>query len=97
MASSTAESLVELRNLTFGYGDRVIPDDISLSVPRGKVTALMGASGGGTTTILQLIGEQSRARSGGPVLLHYPGYSINEDFGLGAVAVQRPRQKGAAP
>jgi phospholipid/cholesterol/gamma-HCH transport system ATP-binding protein len=64
MASSTAESLVELRNLTFGYGDRVILDDISLSVPRGKVTALMGASGGGKTTILRLIGGQNRAQSG---------------------------------
>ena len=58
------ESLVELRNLTFGYGERVVLDDISLSVPRGKVTALMGASGGGKTTILRLIGGQSRAQSG---------------------------------
>jgi len=64
MATSTSESLVELRNLTFGYGDRVILDDISLSVPRGKVTALMGASGGGKTTILRLIGGQNRAQSG---------------------------------
>jgi phospholipid/cholesterol/gamma-HCH transport system ATP-binding protein len=64
MASSTAESLVELRNLTFGYGDRVILDNMSLSVPRGKVTALMGASGGGKTTILRLIGGQNRAQSG---------------------------------
>ena len=38
---STATSLVELRDLTFGYGERVILDGISLSVPRGKVTALM--------------------------------------------------------
>ena len=64
MATSTSESLVELRNLTFGYGERVILDDISLSVPRGKVTALMGASGGGKTTILRLIGGQNRAQSG---------------------------------
>jgi len=58
------ESLVELRHLTFGYGERVVLDDISLSVPRGKVTALMGASGGGKTTILRLIGGQNRAQSG---------------------------------
>ena len=57
-------SLVELRHLTFGYGERVILDDISLSVPKGKVTALMGASGGGKTTILRLIGGQNRAQSG---------------------------------
>ncbi len=39
-------------------------DDINLSVPHGKVTALMGASGGGKTTILRLIGGQIRAQSG---------------------------------
>lgn len=64
MAASPSESLVELRHLTFGYGERVILDNISLVVPRGKVTALMGASGGGKTTILRLIGGQNRAQSG---------------------------------
>ncbi len=64
MTTSNSESLVELRNLTFGYGERVILDNISLSVPRGKVTALMGASGGGKTTILRLIGGQIKAQSG---------------------------------
>jgi phospholipid/cholesterol/gamma-HCH transport system ATP-binding protein len=64
MASPASTSLVELRNLTFGYGERVILDDISLSVPRGKVTALMGASGGGKTTILRLIGGQNKAQRG---------------------------------
>ena len=64
MTSFSATSLVELHHLTFGYGERVILDDISLSVPRGKVTALMGASGGGKTTILRLIGGQNRAQSG---------------------------------
>ncbi len=53
-----------MRQLTFGYGERVILDNVSLSVPRGKVTALMGASGGGKTTILRLIGGQNRAQTG---------------------------------
>lgn len=64
MSGPPSESLVELRDLTFGYGERVILDGISLSVPRGKVTALMGASGGGKTTILRLIGGQNRAQAG---------------------------------
>ncbi len=64
MPSSPASSLVELRNLTFGYGERVILDNVSLQVPRGKVTALMGASGGGKTTVLRLIGGQNRAQKG---------------------------------
>ncbi len=59
-----SSALVELRNVTFSYGDRVILRDLSLSVPRGKVTALMGASGGGKTTVLRLIGGQYRAQQG---------------------------------
>ena len=62
--SSPGDALVELRNVTFGYGERVILRDLSLAVPRGKVTALMGASGGGKTTVLRLIGGQQRAQQG---------------------------------
>jgi phospholipid/cholesterol/gamma-HCH transport system ATP-binding protein len=61
---STTDSLVELRDLRFGYGDRVILDGLSMQVPRGKVTALMGVSGGGKTTVLRLIGGQYRAQQG---------------------------------
>ncbi|WP_137917812.1 ABC transporter ATP-binding protein [Hydrogenophaga sp. 2FB] len=64
MPTESNTPLVELRNLTFGYGQRAILDNISLTVPRGKVTALMGASGGGKTTVLKLIGGQIRAQSG---------------------------------
>lgn len=61
---SSPAPLVELRNVTFGYGDRTILRDLSLQVPRGKITALMGASGGGKTTVLRLIGGQQRAKQG---------------------------------
>ena len=64
MPTDSTPPLVELRNLTFGYGERAILDNISLTVPRGKVTALMGASGGGKTTVLKLIGGQIRGQSG---------------------------------
>ncbi|MBI5275243.1 MAG: ABC transporter ATP-binding protein [Burkholderiales bacterium] len=57
-------ALVECRNLSFGYGARLILDDVSFTVPRGKVTALMGASGGGKTTVLRLIGGQVRPGRG---------------------------------
>ena len=64
MSIPTDPPLVELKNLSFGYGDRLILDGVSLTVPRGKVTALMGASGGGKTTVLRLIGGQYRAQKG---------------------------------
>ncbi len=79
---TTAPPLVELNNLIFGYGDRRILDGVSLSIPRGKVTALMGASGGGKTTVLRLIGGQVLAQSG-QVLLHgrEPGLQSAQDIG----------------
>jgi len=61
----SSANLVELKNLTFGYGDgRVVLDNIDVHVPRGKVTVLIGASGGGKTTMLRLIGGQNKALSG---------------------------------
>ena len=69
MAELPSDSLVELKDLSFGYGERLILDGVTLSIPRGKVTALMGASGGGKTTVLRLIGGQYRAQKG-QLLLH---------------------------
>ncbi len=56
------EHLLQLQQVSFAYssGQRLILDRLSLNVPRGKVTALMGASGGGKTTVLRLIGGQQR-------------------------------------
>jgi phospholipid/cholesterol/gamma-HCH transport system ATP-binding protein len=69
MTDTASTSLIDLQNVTFGYGTRVILDGVTLSIPRGKVTALMGASGGGKTTVLRLIGGQYRPQKG-QVLLH---------------------------
>lgn len=74
MDASFPDPLVELCDLTFGYGERVVLDGVSLTVPRGKVTALMGASGGGKTTVLRLIGGQVRAQKGELRLYGTEGY-----------------------
>ncbi|AWI50064.1 phospholipid ABC transporter ATP-binding protein MlaF [Actinobacillus porcitonsillarum] len=52
------ENLIEVKNLTFKRGDRVIYDNLNLQVQKGKVTAIMGPSGIGKTTLLRLIGGQ---------------------------------------
>lgn len=62
--SPSADPLIELRNVHFGYGAQPVLRGLSLSVPRGKVTAIMGASGGGKTTVLRLIGGQQRSQQG---------------------------------
>ncbi|WP_087016663.1 phospholipid ABC transporter ATP-binding protein MlaF [Thaumasiovibrio subtropicus] len=52
------DNLVSVKNLSFSRGERAIFSDISVDVPRGKVTAIMGPSGIGKTTLLKLIGGQ---------------------------------------
>lgn len=59
-----SEVLVDIKNMTFKREQRVIYDDISLSIPKGKVTAIMGPSGIGKTTLLRLIGGQLKPESG---------------------------------
>jgi phospholipid/cholesterol/gamma-HCH transport system ATP-binding protein len=84
--NTNPDALVELRDIRFGYGERVILDGISLTVPRGKVTALMGASGGGKTTVLRLIGGQYRAQSGS---LTFDGQEIASLDQAGLYGVRR--------
>ncbi len=56
--------LVNVDNMTFSRGERVIYDGVSLRVPKGKITAVMGPSGIGKTTLLKLIGGQLQPDSG---------------------------------
>lgn len=58
------ESFVSIRGLTFYRGTRRIFDGIDLDVPRGKVTAIMGPSGTGKTTLLKLMGGQLKPARG---------------------------------
>jgi phospholipid/cholesterol/gamma-HCH transport system ATP-binding protein len=59
-----SDILVDIKNMTFKRDERVIYNDISLSIPKGKVTAIMGPSGIGKTTLLRLIGGQLKPESG---------------------------------
>ena len=51
--------------MSFGYdASRLILNDVSLRFPRGKVTAILGGSGCGKTTLLRLIGGSNSATQG---------------------------------
>ena len=56
---------IEIDRVTFGYdSSRTILKDLSLKFPRGKVSAILGGSGCGKTTLLRLIGGVHRPNSG---------------------------------
>ena len=56
--------LVQIRNLSFSRGDRKIFDGVDINIRRGSITAIMGPSGTGKTTLLRLIGGQLKPDSG---------------------------------
>jgi phospholipid/cholesterol/gamma-HCH transport system ATP-binding protein len=58
------ENLVEIRDVYYSVGGRNIFNGLSLNVPRGKITAIMGPSGTGKTTLLKLITGQIRPSKG---------------------------------
>lgn len=61
---SLDDIVIDIEDMTFYRGDRKIFDNISIRIPRGKITAIMGPSGTGKTTLLKLIGGQIRPESG---------------------------------
>lgn len=58
IVSSESENLIEIRDLMYSRGARVIFKDLNLTIKRGEITALMGPSGTGKTTLLRLITRQ---------------------------------------
>ncbi len=62
--SVSSEILLELRDVDFGYSDRLVLSNLNLRFPRGQVVAVMGGSGCGKTTVLRLIGGLVRAQRG---------------------------------
>ena len=72
--SDPDNALVSVRHLSFSRGTRKIFDDISLDIERGKVTAIMGPSGTGKTTLLKLIGGQLTPDQG---QIHVDGKNVH--------------------
>jgi len=62
--AAASDTLVRIRGLKFYRGSRAIFDGVDLDIPRGGVTAIMGPSGTGKTTLLKLIGGQRTPDAG---------------------------------
>jgi phospholipid/cholesterol/gamma-HCH transport system ATP-binding protein len=63
-AVSPTDVLVEIQDLHFAHGPRVVFNGVDIRIARGRVTAIMGPSGTGKTTLLRLIGRQLRPTAG---------------------------------
>lgn len=63
-ATDTTDALVKIRNLSFQRESRTIFNNVSMNIARGKITAIMGPSGTGKTTLLRLISAQLKPTSG---------------------------------
>ena len=71
--------LVQIRGLSFSRGSRQIFDNIDIDIPRGKVTAIMGPSGTGKTTLLKMIGAQLTPASGNIIVDGVDVQSLSRD------------------
>ena len=81
-----SETLVEVRDVSFSYGNRSILKGINLTLPKGKVIAIMGGSGCGKTTLFRLIGGALKPNNG---YVKIDGQVIHELDPKGLYAMRR--------
>ncbi len=79
VVNSDSENLVEIHDLMYSRGTRVIFKDLNLTIKRGEVTALMGPSGTGKTTLLRLITRQLIPQQGSICVNGVDIATLNQD------------------
>ena len=82
-----ADPLIEIEHVTFGYdASRTILNDVSLSFERGRLTAILGGSGCGKTTLLRLIGGVYPVNSGA---IRFDGQAVDANDKEGLFRLRR--------
>ncbi|MGL4667463.1 MAG: ABC transporter ATP-binding protein [Saezia sp.] len=64
LTSPLGGNFAQFCDVHFGYSEHQVLKGLNFRIPQGKVTALMGVSGGGKTTVIRLLSGQYRANSG---------------------------------
>jgi ATP-binding cassette ChvD family protein len=62
------DKVLEVTNLTKSFGDRVLIDDLSFSMPKGAIVGIIGANGAGKSTLFKMLSGAEEADSGSIVL-----------------------------
>jgi phospholipid/cholesterol/gamma-HCH transport system ATP-binding protein len=78
-AAFACDNLIEIRDLHYAYGERQVLSGLELDIPRGKVVAILGTSGCGKTTLLQLIGGALRPARGTVKVCGQDVHALDQD------------------
>ncbi len=69
-------NIIEVKNVSKSFGEKVALDDVSLSIPEGKIFGLLGPNGAGKSTLIRII-NRITIPSGGQIL--FQGHPITEE------------------
>ncbi len=70
VAERLGNEVIEFRNVTKGYGERVLIDELSFKVPPGAIVGVIGPNGAGKTTLFRLITGREKPDGGDVVIGH---------------------------
>jgi phospholipid/cholesterol/gamma-HCH transport system ATP-binding protein len=77
--NDTTENLVEVSDLHFSYGPHHVLKGVNLTIPRGKIVAILGTSGCGKTTLLRHFGGQLKPASGSVKVMGQDVQKLDDD------------------
>lgn len=66
-------NVIEVKNVSKGFGDKLLIDNLSFKVPPGAIVGIIGPNGAGKTTLFNMISEKDKADSGNIII----GESVN--------------------
>jgi energy-dependent translational throttle protein EttA len=70
VAERLGDAVIEFKNVTKGFGDRVLIDDLSFRIPAGAIVGIIGPNGAGKTTLFRLITGKEKPDKGEIVIGH---------------------------
>lgn len=83
---------IELRNVSFKYGDKKVLDNINIKIPKGKMVALVGSSGAGKSTLADMIPRFHDVSSGEVLIdgVNIKDYKLSDVRSLMGIVNQDP-------